>query len=378
MKMSLLAISLLFVQNSHSQEALTLNNSTTMNFLEKLESEHNIQLSKNTKKWMKRWKNIDLDDLSTFQYKELSGTTSVNLKIHKIDPTDSKGVKSFGTFMGLNDSGNPNTEIAYFQFAALLGIDKNYRPAMRYHLGSKAQEEFKKLMLATKLIGKTRNLNKEFLLKEIAKNKILDGALKAKKDDTAMAFETATKTSRFSKRLVLNSDYPFLKALSASEAQPRKGEKNTILKDYVGDEYELSKVFSQQLTIDVVFGQYDRFSGGNIVIEKDQEGVAHFISSDNGGADVVVSKPIAEKVARMFSRYDRNIIAVIKDLNQFLKGEKPEFYGYTSPQTFVVDLGLYYRFTPERYVKALIENTDALLNAVNENQKKYGEQIYFQ
>ena len=193
-----------------------------------------------------------------------------------------------------------------------------------------------------------------------------------------MAFETATKTSRFTKRLVLNSDYPFLKALSASEAQPRKGEKNTILKDYIGDEYELSKVFSQQLTLDVMFGQYDRFSGGNIIIEKDEEGVAHFISSDNGGADVVVSKSISEKVARMFSRYDRNLIAVMKDLNHFLKGGKPEFYGYTSPQTFVVDLGLYYRFTPERYVKALIENTDALLNAVNENHKKYGEQIYFQ
>ena len=327
---------------------------------------------------MKRWKNIDLDDLSTFQYKEISGSTSVNLKIHKIDPTDSKGVKSYGTFMGLNDSGNPNTEIAYFQLAAIVGIDNLYRPAVRYHLGLKAQDEFKKLMLATKFTGKTRNLNKDFLLKEIAKNKLLDGALKAKKDDTAIEFENSVKTSRLTKKLVLNTDFPFLKALSASEAQPRKGEKNTIMKDYIGDEYELSKQFSHQLTLDVVFGQYDRFSGGNVVIEKDEAGVAHFVSSDNGGADVVVSKAIAEKVARMFSRYDKNVIAVIKDMNQFLKGEKPEFLGYTSPQTFVVDLGLYYRFSAERYVKALIENTDVLLNAVNENQKKFGDKIFFE
>ncbi len=69
--------------------------------------------------------------------------------------------------------------------------------------------------------------------------------------------------------------------------------------------------------------------------------------------------------------------ATTQDMNQFLKGEKTEFYGYTSPQTFVVELGLYYRFSPERYVKALIENTDILLNAVNENHKKSGEKIYF-
>ncbi|NOT80205.1 MAG: hypothetical protein HOP07_14520 [Bacteriovoracaceae bacterium] len=108
-----------------------------------------------------------------------------------------------------------------------------------------------------------------------------------------------------------------------------------------------------------------------------QFGVAHIVSTDNGGADVVDSKAIAEKVSRMFSRYDKNVISVIRDMNQFLKGEKTEFYGYTSPQTFVVELGLYYRFSPERYVKALIENTDILLNAVNENHKKSGEKIYF-
>ncbi|NOT80202.1 MAG: hypothetical protein HOP07_14505 [Bacteriovoracaceae bacterium] len=271
--MCFMTISPLFVQITKAQENIVLNNSNNMSFLERLESEHNILLSKNTKKWMKRWKNVDLDDLSTFQFKELSGTTSVNLKIHKIDPTDPKGTKSYGTFLGLNDSGNPNTEIAYFQLAAILGVDHLYRPALRYYLGAKAQSEFKKLLLSAEFSGKMRNLNKEFLLKEIAKNKPLEGALKAKKDESSIEFESAVMTARFSKKLILNNKYPFLKALSANEAQPRKGEKNTILKDYIGDEFELSKEFSNQLILDVIFGQYDRFSGGNVVISKDEAGV---------------------------------------------------------------------------------------------------------
>jgi hypothetical protein len=59
--------------------------------LEKLQAEGR-SLSKVTEDWMKKWRGMDLDS-TEYQFKELSGSTSINLKIRKVDPTDAKGYK---------------------------------------------------------------------------------------------------------------------------------------------------------------------------------------------------------------------------------------------------------------------------------------------
>ena len=362
--------------NSVTVFAQELSNVQNVEFLTLLEKQ-NVTLSSNTKKWMKRYKGINLDDLTSFKFNELSGTTSVNLKIAKIDPTEEKGYKSYGTFMGLNDSGNPNAEIAYFNLATLLGVGERFRPVVRYQLGLTAQQEFKKLLNSTKLNGQTRNLNKTNLLKEIEKSKLLNGALKSKKSDTSIEFENLLKTTKFPKRRFLNPEYSFVKAIQANEPQPISGKKVIVIKNYEGDEKELSRELSIQLTLDVVFGQYDRFSGGNVVIEKDDNNMTHFISSDNGGADIIASSEIAERTAVLFSRYDKDIILKLRALESFLKGETQEFYGYTDPLVFIKELGLYFIYSPERYKQALINNFHELFEAVDANLKNHGEKIYF-
>ena len=44
-------------------------------------------LSAATQDWMKKWRGMDLDS-AQYEFKELSGSTSINMKIRKVDPTD--------------------------------------------------------------------------------------------------------------------------------------------------------------------------------------------------------------------------------------------------------------------------------------------------
>jgi hypothetical protein len=48
-------------------------------------------LSAVTRDWMKKWRGMDLDS-AEYEFKELSGSTSINMKIRKIDPTDPNGL----------------------------------------------------------------------------------------------------------------------------------------------------------------------------------------------------------------------------------------------------------------------------------------------
>ena len=67
-------------------------------------------LSAVTRDWMKKWRGMDLDS-AEYEFKELSGSTSINMKIRKIDPADPQGYKSRGTFVPLNGAANPDAEI---------------------------------------------------------------------------------------------------------------------------------------------------------------------------------------------------------------------------------------------------------------------------
>ena len=335
------------------------------------------KLSPTTLKWMKRWKGIDLEDPTLFAFKELSGSSSVNLKIQKIDPTEEKGYKSYGTFVAVNEAANPNSEIGSFNLAAIIGADSIYRPTIPYSLGTRAQTEFKKLMTTLPIKGSMRVANKNRILKSIEKGLPLKGCIKAKKEDTEMATESMISKG-WRGATSLNLNHPVMKLLQAGNSQPKKGDTILMRTDYSGDALTLAREFSIILTIDAVFGQYDRYSGGNIVLMKDENNSAHFYVTDNGGAEIVDSVPMTKKIVKTFSRYDKKSITKIREMYAFLQNPALGFLGYTDANKFVVDLGLYFDISPERYVKALIDNTAVLLQKVKESEAAYGAQAYFE
>lgn len=336
-----------------------------------------ISLNNNTKKWMKRWQNMDLENSSLYLINEISGTTSINLKIKKIDANDPNGAKSLGTFLAMNSSGNPNSEIAYFSLATILGVDHMFRPAVKYELGPNASKIFKNVINKTKITGAMRLANKKNILKMIDSGTPLLGCMKAKKSDFSKSYEAMTKITRFSRNGTLISKHPIVDFIQAKNPLPQNGKKLTLMTGYMGDEYELSREFSIILIFDSVFGQYDRFSGGNIVLEKDDNGDAHFVATDNGGAYIVNSIQSVKSTLELFSRYDKNVIDKIRELNNFLKNPSVPYLGYTDPEKLIVDMGMYTQNKPASYLKALIINIEALLKKVSENEKRYGSGIYF-
>ena len=129
---------------------------------------------------------------------------------------------------------------------------------------------------------------------------------------------------------------PIIRLLQASNARPVAGRSLTLKAGYVGDEFELAREYSVIMTIDAVTQQWDRYSGGNVAIRKDDQGRAHFYATDEGGADI--SGAWKARNLGWFSRFDRSAIQKLADLKQFLDTPATGYLGYSDPEVFVVDL----------------------------------------
>lgn len=144
---------------------------------------------------------------------------------------------------------------------------------------------------------------------------------------------------------------------------------------YVGDEFELAREYSVIMTIDAVTQQWDRYSGGNVAIRKDDQGRAHFYATDEGGADI--SGAWKARNLGWFSRFDRSAIQKLADLKQFLDTPATGYLGYSDPEVFVVDLGLYSQMSAAVYVQRLKRNLGLVLDYVRSVESRSGNQAYF-
>jgi hypothetical protein len=293
-------------------------------------------LAPDTREWMKKWQGMNLDDSSSYQFKELSGSTSINLKIRKIDASAAKGYKSRGSFVPRNSSANPDVEIGAFNLSAILGYDRIYRPAARYELGPVASRAFKALIEKYSFKGAARLANRNRILKAIASGAPLKGCVKAKKDDTIAELD-AIVNAHAAGNGAPNAGHPVIRLLQAANAKPVAGRSLTLKAGYVGDELELVREYSVIMTIDAVTQQWDRYSGGNVAIRKDDQGRAHFYMTDNGGADIAESWNARNLT--WFSRFDRAVIGKLAELKQFLDAPATGYLGYSDPTVFVADLG---------------------------------------
>ena len=332
-----------------------------------------VALHGETLEWMKKWKGMDLEDSAKYRFKELSGSTSINLRTETVaaDP------KSRGSFVPRNGSANPNTEIAYFNMAALVGWDKIYRPAARYELGPVASAAFKKLIGSTPIRGSQRLENKKRILAAIATGLPLKGAIKAKKHDSALALDSLANTG-VAPNGAPRSSHAIVASLQAANSMPVAGKELILKTGYKGDAFELAREYSVMMTLDCVFQQWDRYSGGNVVIYSDKDGKAHFYATDNGGADINKTSSWTERNLRWFSRYDRKVIAKLREIFDFLGNPSSGYLGYTDANKFVVDLGLYFELTPELYVERIRRNIDLLLKKVQAVEAKYGPKAYLE
>ena len=370
---AVLTTAIVFVIFSNTAIAQTQGDTIkTFPILERLQRQGQT-LAPETQKWMKRWYGTNLD-APDFDYQEISGTSSLNLKVRKKDPTNADGYTAYGTYVTLNDSAHFDAEIAYFNLAAILGHDDIFRPTVRYALGTRAKQGFKKLLLSMSLAGMDdiRLTNRRAILKELAKPTPLKGCLKAKKLDSNIAYDAIANVKRYSP--IINN--PIIASLQATNPQPAVSKKLQLLPGYTGNALQLAREFSIIMTLDAVFSQWDRYSGGNVVLSKDKFGAAHFYATDNGGTEISRETVLVKQSLGYFSRYDRHTINQLKILYHFLNQPSRGYLGYTNAEKFVVDLGLYSEFKPAVYVQLLKRNLALVLQRVIANEHQFGKNAY--
>jgi hypothetical protein len=332
-------------------------------------------LAPDTLDWMKKWKGMNLDDSASYQFKELSGSTSINMKIEKIDTSDPKGYKSRGSFIPRNSSANPDVEIGAFQFSALMGFDSIYRTAAPYELGPVGSKALKALIESAHIGNRQRLENKANILRAIQSGMPLKGCVKAKKDDTNATLDEIANTHA-APNGAPNQNHPIMRLLQASAPQPVQGKNITLKSGYVGDELQLAREYSVIMLIDAVTQQWDRYSGGNVIIRKDDQGHAHFYATDNGGADIASSW--SARNLNWFSRFDRSAVQKLADIKRFLDAPATGYLGYTDPKVFVVDLGFYSLMGADVYVARLTRNLGLVLDYVKATETRFGSAAYFQ
>ena len=324
-------------------------------------------LEPDTVKWMERWRGMNLDDAARYRFPELSGSTSVNLKIE----TTEVPAKSRGTFVTTNSATNPNMEIAYFNLLSILGWGHLCRPAARYELGPNASQRFRQLMQSTPIQNEDRRQNRDRILAAIASGNPLLGAIKAKKPDTVTELESIAESGG------PRSSHPVIRAIQAGNPLPPVGERLDLGAGYAGEARLLAREYSVLMTMDSLFHQWDRYSGGNVTIRKDDAGNAHFYSSDNGGAGLFDGTSWVTRNLGRFSRYDRNLIDRLAGLRAFLAGTSGTFLGYQDRLAFLSDLGLYFGLEPQRYRDRLSRNLGLLAERVAAVQAASGARAFF-
>ncbi|MEZ4815238.1 MAG: hypothetical protein R3A80_08560 [Bdellovibrionota bacterium] len=329
-------------------------------------------------------KAVDLEQVDQFNF-ELAGQTSVNLSAKKRD----NSVKV--SFVTRNEAANANSEIAYFNLARILGVDKLFRAAVPYTLGRNASRTFAALIERGSFRG-MRAKNATEIAERLQSNS-LKGCLKEKKRGQAVVVNEISSDNAPKLRYQLISD------LQANNPQPSDNNKTSmrgITKNERGSQVgidvwapraTIARQYSILMTLDAVFGQWDRYSGSNIGfrLKKDtQNNEVEVYSTDNGGADFWGTKWTLRQ-ASWFSRYDKQVILDLQKIYSFLSGQARSLRSerlqktWTDPEEFVVDLGLYYEASPASYVKNLTKNLGAFLAVVERNVSSAGEaRAFFQ
>jgi hypothetical protein len=332
-----------------------------------------VALAPQTLHWMKKWQGLNLEDPS-LSFPDLGGATSITMKIRKADPTDPQNSKSLGAFVPRNGAGNPNTGIAYFNMSAIVGYDAIFRPGVRYEAGPRAVQALHALILSTPTKGRDRLQNRDRILQNIAKGGRLNGYIKTGKPDGISI--DAIGNPGASPNGAPKMNHPIIAFLQANNPKPKTGTPITLANGYSGDQLELAREYSVIMTLDAVFQQWDRYSGANTLLTKDDAGQAHFYAVDSDGSDIAVSPSWTVRNLSWFSRYDGKTINRLKEVYAFLNNPASGFLGYTDAEKFIVDLGLYFENPPAVYVSRIKRNLGLLLERVNSIEAKYGDAAY--
>ena len=241
--------------------------------------------------------------------------------------------KSNGAILAKAESNDVLGEIVSYRLANLLDVEEIYSAKTLIKIEGQGLQTYKEEMLKL-----------EQYLSDPANGKIPGAASKKINLKNVLSFIEKDKVlwcdlapwghRPFNWDALIDENHPLRKSITAKGAQPETLTTDEI-KNYVGtfettlehgiiDPKSLAIELSNHMVIDILAGQYDRFSGGNLQYLIDNSGKIHIGAYDNGGTFAWSESRYAQYF-KIVSRFDKNVVLKLKQLQAFLNGETARF-----------------------------------------------------
>jgi hypothetical protein len=306
-------------------------------------------------------------DLNSSEFVLSNKTTGTSLGIKVAEKREGKKNKKIGKWAPRNEGNDPEAQVVSYQLGRFLQMTELVMPSAYYTADAKILAKFKTFIEGKQEKGRVRRENKAALLAAIQKNptKML-GVFTGKMHQVEYPELIGNNTNN------INHAHGVAKGILATNPMPSKNKKYTFSSlaeenDGVApsaNELDLSRELSQIMVLDILTGQWDRWSGGNTeIMVNNRTGEASFVARDNGGASMSSDgSRVLQRYASIVTRFDRKQIQRVERLRQLLS---------QNPACAARLLEL--RSNP----KNLLSRVNALLAHVQESVNAYGESRVF-
>jgi hypothetical protein len=255
-------------------------------------------------------KRLDFND-PDIRLKYKDGGTSVGMKVKR-------GDEKIGKWAPPNSATDPESQVVAYMLGRFLGTRDLVVPSAYYVVDGPALATFVKLLNSAGERNKWRSKNRGDNLERAKRGQILGvfmveldiekAEVKGLANDDANTINRKHPIARF-----IRADGPVPSSSSKMKLDGIKGDDGSIPTE---TELELARQFSDIMVLDILTGEWDRFSGGNI--EGGHVGDrAVFISRDNGGASMVGAGNFG-KYSSIVTRFNRFTIERLQKLVQLL------------------------------------------------------------
>lgn len=273
------------------------------------------------------------------------------------------GAKKIGKWMPPNGAANPEAQVVGYFLGRYMHMSENVAPSAYYTLTGRALSSFHQMLKNRSESNQWREENRQSLLQALQKDpRQMFGIFM----DSPSTFEVTELQSGGT----LNARHPLAGFIRAEGPQPSPTRRITF-KDVPQTggkvpsetELELARQLSKTLVLDVLLGQWDRWSGGNLeaAVSK-SDARLYFIARDNGGASLESGG--ADRGLNLVSRFDRTQITLLKQLLDQLNDANQR------PRLLTL---LQIRSSP----KLLVERVRAVLAKVETQSRRYGSGAFF-
>ena len=293
----------------------------------------------------------------SLSYKDSGTSVGMKLKLN--------GEKA-GKWVPRNSATDPEAQVVSYHLARFLGMGNLVVPSAYFVVNGSALQKFKAMLQAASERNKWRLKNRNDTLAAIAKSPGgLSGVFTAHMESGSYEARGVANPAANT----INFTHPIAKFIRASGAKPSPGRRMSL--DGVRKpnqpapqaiELELAMQFSRIMVLDMLMGQWDRWSGGNVEAGIDGDRV-FFVARDNGGASLRGTSHM-NKYRGIVTRFDRAQIERVQLLVDVLSDPARSV-------EFAQALGI-------RTAKhSLLERAKGILEHVKSQSKQYGENAYF-